>query len=327
MQAAWLRSHMRVKRSRRALNVGVTAFAILAVGIYWYVFVDGTPQLDGPDATAAAHATSLTYTLETFNSQAMGMQRTYGMMLPPGYNQHPRQRYPVIFLLHGGHGDATDWFKKAAAVPVIQSLYDRGQLPPSIIITPDGNDKRGSSALWDPQYIDGKYGRVLSTIGDELVNEVCRRYRAKMQPQFWAIGGLSSGGWGALNIGLHYPQHFSVLFSHSGYFIDRSGAFNSPMAFVTSMSPMERDRLRVYLDAGKGDKRFLSQSRRFHKRLDRLGVPNVFHEFPGGHGIYGSDVGWNYWHRHLADSLIYVGDRFKKADLAQQVASSTSEHR
>jgi enterochelin esterase-like enzyme len=310
---------MRVKQSRRLLSFGATAFLALALGGYWYVFVDGTPQLDGPDATAA-EPTSLSYTLERFNSQALAMPRTYGVILPRGYLRHPRQRYPVIFLLHGGHGDATDWYKKAAALPVIQSLYDRGQLPPSIIITPDGNDKRGSSALWDPQYIDGKNGRVLSTIGDELVNEVRRRYRTKTQPQYWAIGGLSSGGWGAVNIGLHYPQNFSVLFSHSGYFTDKSGAFNSPMAFVVSMSPMERDRLRVYLDAGKGDRRFLSQSRRFHNRLNRLGVPNTFHEFPGGHGLYGANVGWNYWHHHLADSLAYVGDRFKEADRAQQVS-------
>lgn len=309
---------MKVTRARKFLGAGITAFLALALGGYWYVFVDGTPQLDGPDATAAEQSSTLSYTLERFNSQAMGMKRTYGVILPPDYRQNSRRRYPVIFLLHGGHGQATDWYKKAAAVPVIQSLYDRRQLPPSIIITPDGNDDRGSSALWDPQYIDGKHGHVLSTIGDELVNEVRRRYRTKTQPQFWAIGGLSSGGWGALNIGLHYPQNFSVLFSHSGYFVDKSGAVNSPMTYVVSMTPMERDRFRIYLDAGKGDKRFLKQSQRFHTRLDRLGIPNVFHEFPGGHGIYGANAGWNYWHRHLADSLTYVGDRFKQADQAQR---------
>ncbi|PSB28316.1 alpha/beta hydrolase [Stenomitos frigidus] len=311
---------MKVKQSRKFLSIGLTAFLVLASGGYWYVFVDGTPQFDGPDATAAERSTNLSYTLEHFQSQAMGMTRAYGVILPPGYRQHPHQRYPVIFLLHGGHGQATDWYKKAAALPVIQALYDQRQLPPSLIITPDGNDDRGSSALWDPQYIDGKHGHVLSEIGDELVNEVRRRYRTKTQPQFWAIGGLSSGGWGALNIGLHYPQHFSVLFSHSGYFVDKSGPVNSPMAYVVSMSPMERDRLRIYLDAGKGDRRFLSQSRRFHKRLDRLGIPNAFHEFPGGHGLYGANAGWNYWHRHLADSLLYVGDRFKEADLAQRAS-------
>jgi len=311
---------MILSRSKRFLGVGATFFAALAIGGYWYVFIDGTPQFDGPDATAAEQSTGLTYTIQTFNSHAMGMLRRYGVLLPPGYSEHSSQRYPVIFLLHGGHGDATDWFQKAAAVSVIQSLYDSDRLPPSIIITPDGNDKRGSSALWDPQYIDGKHGRVMSMIGAELVNEVRRRYRTKTQPQFWAIGGLSSGGWGAINIGLHYPQTFGVLFSHSGYFIDRGSPLNSPMTYVVTMNPVERDRLRVYLDAGRGDRRFLNQSLKFHQRLDRLGVPNVFREFPGGHGIYGAEVGWNYWHRHLADSLAYVGDHFKAADSSQRAA-------
>lgn len=301
---------------KQVIGMGVAVLATLVSGAYWYVFVDGTPQLDGPDLAAAAERTSLRYELVTYDSQKMGMPRTYGVVLPPGYQQHPHQRYPVIFLLHGGHGDATDWFKKAAALPVIQQLYSQHRLPFSIVITPDGNDWRGSSPLWDPQYIDGKNGQVLSAIGHELVQEVRHRYRTQPNSQLWAIGGLSSGGWGALNIGLHCSQNFSVLFSHSGYFMDSSGAANSPMIYVTRMLRTQLKHLWVYLDAGEGDGKFLLQSRQFHEQLDQLGVQNRFNEFPGGHGLYGADVGWNYWHRHLADSLSYVGDRFKAVEQA-----------
>ena len=38
--------------------------------------------------------------VESFHSQAMGRDRQYGIILPPGYAEHPDQRYPVIFLLH-----------------------------------------------------------------------------------------------------------------------------------------------------------------------------------------------------------------------------------
>jgi enterochelin esterase-like enzyme len=226
----------------------------------------------------------------------------------------------VIFLLHGGHGEPTDWFKKAAALPVIQQLYTSHRLMPSIIITPDGNDFRGSSPLWDPQYIDGDHGSILTAIGDELVQTVQNCYRTKDGSQFWAIGGLSSGGWGALNIGLHRPNHFSILFSHSGYFTDKSGEENSPMSYIERMSPSQRQGLHIYLDAGEGDGKFLRQSRQFHDQLSLYGVQNVFNAFPGGHGIYGADVGWNYWHHHLADSLTYVGDRFKDADLIERAS-------
>jgi enterochelin esterase-like enzyme len=303
---------------KKLVGIGVAIVAAMAAGGYWYVFVDGAEQLDGP--AVAAEKTDLSYKLVTYNSQVMGMPRTYGVVLPPGYSQHPHQHYPVVFLLHGGHGEPTDWFKKGAALPVIQKVFESHRLPPSIIITPDGNDMRGSSPLWDPEYVNGKDGQVLSAIGDELVQVVRKTYRVKSQPQFWAIGGLSSGGWGALNVGLHFPQHFSVMFSHSGYFTDKSGPDNSPMTYISKLDPSVRQNLRIYLDAGEGDGKYLTQSRDFHNELTQLGVLNVFNEFPGGHGIYGADVGWNYWHHHLADSLSFVGNRFKDADMIERAS-------
>ncbi len=75
--------------------------------------------------------TDLTYKLEIYNSQVMGGERTYGVSLPPGYEKNPQQRYPVIFLLHGGHGDPTAWFdqKKGQALKTLEQLYAIGKLP------------------------------------------------------------------------------------------------------------------------------------------------------------------------------------------------------
>ncbi len=281
---------------------------------YWYVSIAGAPQFDGPDTIA--HKTNLKFEIVTYYSSTLKKKRTYAVSLPPGYDQSSERRYPVIFLLHGGHGTTTDWFKKAAALPMIQTLYASGKLPDSIIITPDGNDQRGSSAFFDPQYIDGPNGKLDTALGEELVSLVKTRYRTLPDPDFWAIGGLSSGGWGALNIGLHHPEHFSIMFSHSGYFTDASGRQNSPLYYVKNLPVSEQKQLHIYLDAGKSDVRFLQQTKQFHKVLDQLKIDNSFHAFSGGHGIIGSDVGWNYWHQHLADSLSYVGQQFQSAQIA-----------
>ncbi len=85
--------------------------------------------------------------VKTFHSKAMGEVRQYGLILPPDYNQNPKKRHPVIFLLHGGHDNARAWVDKIGILPVVDGLYRSGKLPPSIIITPDGNNKRGSSPL------------------------------------------------------------------------------------------------------------------------------------------------------------------------------------
>jgi enterochelin esterase-like enzyme len=249
---------------------------------------------------------TLSSQMETYTSVVLGSQRHYGLVLPPDYDQHPDQRYPVIFLLHGGHGTETDWLDPHSgdAVSTLAQLYQVGKLPPSIIITPEGSDKRGSSPYWDPEYRDGENGAVSTAIGDELVKLVQQRYRTLPAPNFWAIGGLSSGGWGAVNIGLHHPDHFSVLFSHSGYFEDNSDAENSPMTFIQSVPKSVQQRLRIYLDSGDSDREYAEQSQKFHQVLDQLQIINVFKVFPGGHT-------WGYWRQHLTDSLSFVGENFR----------------
>jgi len=286
-------------------------------------------------------SSSLSSQIETYHSFVLGRDRTYGIVLPPGYEQQPQARYPVVFLLHGGHGDSTTWFVKGKALEVIETLYRRRKLPPSIIITPDGNDNRNSSGLWDPEYVNGQYGNIVSVIGDELVQQVKAHYHTRSDPRFWAIGGLSSGGWGAINVGLHHPEHFKTLFSHSGYFVHPSGRENSPIEFIKTLSPGMRHSFAIYLDAGEGegDRRYLAQSQAFHQVLNQLEVENEFNHFPGGHSakrqrVRGfwqrtyrqiitlftdgdakeSNVGWLYWHKHLADSLSYVGERFRAAE-------------
>ncbi|MBE9206939.1 esterase family protein [Nostoc sp. LEGE 06077] len=284
------------------------AIAILTSAAYYYVFILGAPQLDPPQQQAN---TGLKFQLETFNSLAMGTIRQYGVILPPNYQKNLQTRYPVIFLLHGGHDDARAYADKYAIISVLDKLYKSGKLPPSIIITPDGNDNRGSSPLYDPDYYDGPNGKIGTLIGAELVQVVKSRYRTLKKPEFWALGGLSSGGWGAFNIGLRYLNNFNILFSHSGYFTDNSGLQNSPLQIVQQLSIADRNKLRIYLDAGLNDSNLLASTKTFHQTLNKLGIANVFYAFPGGHGLSGADVGWNYFHKHLQDSLAYVGSQFK----------------
>jgi enterochelin esterase-like enzyme len=264
--------------------------------------------------TAPAQSQSpsgLNYRMETYYSNAMKGDRTYGVILPPGYDHHPNQRYPVIFLLHGGHGTPMDWLiaQKGDAPVTLHTLYRTGKLTPSIVITPDGNDLRGSNPHYDPDYFDGPNGKVGTAIGDELVKVVQSRYRTLPAPSAWAIGGLSSGAWGALNIGLHYPNHFSTLFSHSGYFVDKSGPQNSPMELVKTLSQRDRKRINIYIDTGTADKRYLLQAQKFYQQVQQQGIRSEFLTFPGAHT-------WRYWREHLNDSMAFAEKQFQLAGIS-----------
>jgi enterochelin esterase-like enzyme len=298
--------------SKLAARLAAGAVLSIALGSLNPPLLNAAPPAQSETTATAAHG-AIAYKTETYSSAVLGMPRNYGVILPPNYDQHPNQRYPVVVLLHGGHGDEMDWLKaeKGNAVPTVQALYDAKKLPPSIIITPDGNDKRGTSPYFDPQYIDGPNGNVASALGDELVKVIQKRYRTMPTPDFWAIGGLSSGGWGALNIGLHYPRHFAVLFSHSGYFVDKSGPENSPMSFVKTLPNRDLKKLAIYIDTGSKDGHYVSQAKKFQQVLEDLGITNTLQVFPGSHT-------WRFWREHLADSLTFVGSQFQKAQAASK---------
>lgn len=300
------------------LGIGFGLLTLLGLAGYWYVFVAQAPPLDPPPTSDPSG--NLSFEVRTFKSNAMGETRRYGVILPPRYQENPQKRYPVIFMLHGGHDNERAWVDKIGILPVLDRLYQTQRLPHSIVITPDGNDHRGSSPFFDPQYYDGPNGNLGTLIGSELPSVVRRTFRVWDSPRLWAIGGLSSGGWGALNIGLRHLNQFNVFFSQIGYFSDKSGPENSPISLIQTIPPAQLKPVRIYIDAGKDDvmdTTFLNSSRAFHETLTKLRVNHVFHAFPGGHGLSGPDFGWNYDHKHAADSLTYVGQSFREA-LAQR---------
>jgi enterochelin esterase-like enzyme len=297
---------------KKILLLSLGTLLVLGGAGYSYVFLAGAPQLDPP--SRQIKGTGLSWQLATYKSQAMGEEREYGLILPSEYKENPQQRYPVIFLLHGGNDNARSWQDEIGIISVLHQLYQSKRLPPSIIITPDGNDKRGSSPILTPQYYDGVNGKVATAIGSELVGVVKSRYRTLPSPQFWAIGGNAAGGWGAFNIGLRYLDNFNLLFSHNGYFVDSNSASNSPIYVVQQLPKAQLKKLRIYLDAGKADADRLASTEEFHQVLNRLNVENVFYKFSGGQGLVGSDRGWNYYHRHTTNSLSYIGQELTKAN-------------
>ena len=74
-------------------------------------------------------------------------------------------------------------------------------------------------------------------------------------------------------------------------------AENSPALYAERLVPQLR-RQTIYFDCGVEDES-IENSRRFDRLLTTLGVPHTYHEFPGTHR-------WNYWSRHLRESLLAV---------------------
>jgi enterochelin esterase-like enzyme len=232
------------------------------------------------------------------------------VLLPPGYASHPRQRYPVLYLLHGFPGLPVQFLNVGQVASIEATLVAVGLMKPMILVMPTGT----KSFLADEEWANGiTPGNAWETfVARDLVSAIDARYRTIASGRGRGIAGLSEGGYGALNIGLHHPGEFTLLESWSGYMrADRMPgifghsaaalAYNSPAAWIRTQAPQVRAS-GTYIWFYSGARDYLSrQNRAFAAELTTLGVPHHFFVGPGKHN-------WRLWRRYMPQALVTASE-------------------
>lgn len=132
-------------------------------------------------------------------STALGRPVKFTVYLPDAYKTGDSS-YPVVYLLHGASGDENEWRTKGGAVETLDGLIKRGLMRPSVVVMPTA----GRASWW----ADGAAEKAGTAIMNDLLPYVEARYRVQKERSGRAIGGLSMGGYGALNLSLRYPDKF-----------------------------------------------------------------------------------------------------------------------
>lgn len=143
-------------------------------------------------------------------------RRELPVVLPPGYDEEPRRRYPVLFVLAGFLGAGRMLLNRSMSSPAIDErlarLVARRAMPPAILALPDCMTSLGGS-----QYVDSPaVGRYETHVCDELVPLLDARFRTIPKRESRGVLGKSSGGYGALRIAMRRPDLFAAAGSHSG---------------------------------------------------------------------------------------------------------------
>jgi len=246
----------------------------------------------------------------TFYSQAMQARRAFDAYLPPSYDQAPGRTYPVLYLLHGDGGRVDDWAAFGLRAKMDQAIANGA--PEMIVVMPDGSAGSGDLTDWANRW-DGSEPVEDQVV--DLVSFVDETYRTMPDRSTRFIGGLSSGGFGALNLSLHHPDLFSTAMSFSGFIAADdpeadSGVFGEDPAYVQRNSPAvlassQRAARDIYyvLSGGQDDPYFRNRMAEFSAELDRLGIAHEFHVVPGGHDMTAWDAGLDFGLAHLAAQL------------------------
>lgn len=145
----------------------------------------------------------------TYESQAMQTTVGYSVVLPPGYEKG-KERYPVVYWLHGGGGN------ESSSLSTAQSwleLYGSKEIRPVILVYPNGF----RSGYMD--HFDGKI-MVESMIIRELIPRIDSTYRTIARREGRAAHGFSMGASGSLKFAFKYPDMFCSAVAYGGGAID-----------------------------------------------------------------------------------------------------------
>lgn len=157
--------------------------------------------------------------------------------LPPGYEEGPR--LPTVMMLPGFAATHRSMLGfdpwKPNTAELFEGLIEAGTCRPAILVMPDAICRWGGSQFMD----SAATGRYQSYLAEEVVPLVDRELRTIPKREARAVAGRSSGGFGALRLGMDRPELFSVLGSHAG-----------DAAFEVSMRPMLTSAAIAYDQAG-----------------------------------------------------------------------------
>jgi enterochelin esterase-like enzyme len=246
-----------------------------------------------------------------YHSEVTGSWRHALVYLPPGYDEQPKLRYPVLYLQHGGGEDETGWIRQGRANVILDNLISAGQARPFIVVMAYGYARRAGAArdetpkpFGSPEMMKAMQ-EMAATFEDDvtkaLIPFVDKTFRTLTDRDHRAMAGLSMGGMQTFQVTLNHLDLFSYIggFSGAGGLMsfnrtmdpktDYNGVLADPAAFAKRVHLL-------WLGVGTAEpERMRAGIRGLHQSLVDSKIEHVYYESPD------TDHEWQTWRRDLKD--------------------------
>jgi enterochelin esterase-like enzyme len=165
--------------------------------------------------------------------------RSVSIYLPPSYEKQNKQRFPVVYLLHGFTDDDRKWFGAEKHWINLTRVLDKAFAAGAkqfIVVMPNGNNAYGG-AMYSTSAAVGDWERFLA---EELVAYVDSHYRTLARSGARGLAGHSMGGYGALRVGMRRPEVFSSLYLLSPCcLIPQANLGTAPPVLLTKLEKLQ----------------------------------------------------------------------------------------
>ena len=248
-----------------------------------------------------------------YHSSVTGTWRPAFVYTPPAYDSHPNERYPVLYLQHGGGEDETGWIRQGHANFIMDNLIASGKAKPMIIVMANGYARRvgqqpatlGGGGFGSPEMRKAMEG-MMSAFEDDmtqaLIPFIDSTYRTIKDRDHRAMAGLSMGGMQTFHVTFDHLELFSYIGGFSGAanpFAGGSGTFDTKTAYNGALADPAAFAKRVHLLwIGVGTEeppQMKTGIEKLSASLDETKVQHVFYQSPG------TAHEWQTWRRDLND--------------------------
>ena len=226
-----------------------------------------------------------------YESPTLKMTRRMTVYTPAGYEQNKKQKYPVLYLLHGAGGDEDAWQEIGRAVHIMDNLIAQGKIEPMIVVMPNGfaGEVAAPGESADGLKVPGFQQRGMMDGGYEMsfmdvVNHIENNYRVYKDKKHRAIAGLSMGGYHSLHISKYYPDMFDYvgLFSAAAWLRDHEGVAIYQNQKDQLIAQFSKKPALYWIAIGDDDYLYKSNVK-FRETLDEIGAEYEYYESKEGH--------------------------------------------
>jgi enterochelin esterase-like enzyme len=228
--------------------------------------------------------------IKRYYSTVFNKWRQFYIYTPAGYDINTNEKYPVLYILHGGGEDERGWATQGKTDLILDNLITEKKAKPMLVVMPDGN-------VDVPGFGENSLKMFEAELKRCIIPFVEKNYRAEADSKNRALAGLSMGGIQTLYVGINNTALFSYLgvFSSGWILTMQSSIADAQYHFMQKNVDMINSNLKLIWIAMGGEEDIAYRNCQVMlSKFDEMKINYTYSEYPGGHT-------WPVWRHNLYD--------------------------
>ena len=201
----------------------------------------------------------------------------------------PKEKYPVLYLLHGYSGSHTSWTSYANT-----EMYAEERKIAVVMLSAENK-----------RYVDKNDDNFFTFLSEELPDFITGMFPVSKRPEDTYIAGLSMGGYGTVIHALNHPEKFAAMGSFSGAVLlkdENKKAYEEkfdPAIVAYKLFAAKATLPKMYISCGEKDFLF-ETNKEFKKLFEDNGYELTWVTDPR----YGHE--WRFWDEQIEAFLDWI---------------------